>query len=227
MKLRINPKVKINKIYNEEFDFNVFVLDDVLENPEEVINFAKQYAYFQEPGQDGTLYPGMRDLMPAPYNRFLETVIKAVGLCEHANVHRCLLSLVTLTESEITHLHTLPHVDSIHSDDFACVHYFCNGEQGGTSLYKYRPNQLAKVTHDNLDKMNEMVEQSKKEHEHYQYLTSENPQFETLITISAKFNRLVIYPSNQLHCANLSQRSISKDPSSGRLTVASFFEILT
>ncbi|PCK31260.1 DUF6445 family protein [Pseudoalteromonas piscicida] len=227
MKLELNPKLKVKKLYIEKHNFYVYIIDDVITNPEAVVEFATKHAYFQSPGKDGTLYPGVRELMPKPYERLLNKAIESSGLANTVEIYRCLLSLITLKENEINYLQTVPHVDSIDSSDFACVHFFCDDSFGGTSLYEYKDNGLATVTADNLHKMQEMVDRAHNQNKHACYLSDDNQEFETLCSIPAKFNRLVLYPSNQLHCANINGKSIDRNPETGRLTIASFFRILS
>ena len=62
--------------------------------------------------------------------------------------------------------------------------------------------------------------------EHSGYLTGDTSLFKRELLVEAKLNRLILYPSNLLHCAVLSSpRSLINNVSEGRLSVASFFRL--
>ena len=59
--------------------------------------------------------------------------------------------------------------------------------------------------------------------EHSGYMDGDTSLFERVAKIEAKVNRLVLYKSNLLHCANIpTSKSHKKDVRDGRLTIASF-----
>lgn len=220
MKLSLNKNLTIHKKIINDNDI-IYIIDDFLQEPEIVVGFALKTAYFNPPGKDGTLYPGIRDLMPKPYEKCLQELLQIIFRSE-PNIHRSLLSLVTVPEEQLSIFQSIPHVDSLEDCQYASVHYLCDRKYGGTSIYKYKPTGAVKITPMNVGLFQEALESNIEP----AYLKTENPLFEPVFTIDAKFNRLVIYPSNLLHCANINREfSISKDPEQGRLTVASFFEL--
>ncbi|WP_175442134.1 DUF6445 family protein [Pseudoalteromonas byunsanensis] len=208
-------------------DASVYIIDDFLLNPELLVNFAKQKAYFLPPGKDGTLYPGIRDQLPKPYERALAQLINEHLFTNYdIFVHRCLLSLVTLNAEQLSNMQKLPHIDSLDKNEYASVHYLCDEKYGGTSIYQYKPESVIEVTEDNCHIIHEMINHVQNSEKNSGYLNGKTSIFEPIITIEAKMNRLVLYPSNLLHCANIDPRySISANPSEGRLTVASFFRL--
>ena len=62
--------------------------------------------------------------------------------------------------------------------------------------------------------------------EHSGYLSGDTSLFKQELMIEARLNRLILYPSNLLHCAVLSSpKSLQNDVTAGRLSVASFFRL--
>ncbi|KZN31711.1 hypothetical protein N474_02270 [Pseudoalteromonas luteoviolacea CPMOR-2] len=223
MKLVLNKNAVVNRVYLEKCTSPVYVIDDVLVNPHEVISFAENTAYFLAPGRDGTLYPGIRDLMPKAYENMLQELMVLINESnKEFYFHRALLSLVTLSESELSDYHSLPHVDSIDKNEYASVHYFCDEAFGGTSLYSYKPRDIMQIGEGDVNIFQEALDKNQEKG----YLQGDNSLFKRELKIEAKFNRLVMYQSNILHCADINtNKSISKSPTNGRLTVASFYQL--
>jgi len=220
MKLSLSKKITIQKTKINDNDV-IYVIDNFLSEPEDIVSFACKTAYFNPPGKDGTLYPGIRDLMPRPYEACLQELLNDLFESE-VYIHRCMLSLITIPDEELNEFQSLPHVDSLEDCQYASVHYLCDSQYGGTSIYKHIPSGDIKITPKNVQLMQDALSNNKQRG----YLTNNNDLFKSVFSIEAKFNRIVIYPSNLLHCADINKsKSISADPKRGRLTVASFFEI--
>jgi len=221
--MKFNTSTDISIEIKEVGDSHIFIIDNFLTNPDDLVDYATKRAYFSPPGKDGTLYPGIRDLLPKPYERVLEELCKIVhGSDLIISVHRCLLSLVTVEEDNLGELQTFPHIDSIDNTEFACVHYLCSEKYGGTSIYKYIPENIIKITEEETHIFEDILKNNRNK----KYLNGSTELFERVVEIKAKYNRIVIYPSNLLHCADINHTySISNDPKVGRLTVASFYKI--
>ncbi|NTS76604.1 hypothetical protein HR060_06950 [Catenovulum sp. SM1970] len=231
MEFKVNPLFRLNKIYLQDTEHFIVVIDDFLDNPDEVIAFAKEKAAFKQVGADGTLYPGIREAMPKNYIANLETALTTV-ISEHFYQQQPIkslpptayLSLTTLAESDLNLYQKMPHVDCLEEHEFACVHYFCDQPHGGTSLYNFKAQNKIKLTTAERELMYEMVEAVKATpDEHKGYLNQSTSVFERVGQVQAQFNRLVVYPSNYLHCADIDPDiSCINDIETGRLSVASF-----
>lgn len=230
-KFEVNPYCKVEKILLDDGENFVIVVDDFLLNPEEVVKFASTMAYFDPVGTDQTYYPGVRDLMPAPYGRALQKWIEPMVSEEYffnkplkSPEPVCKLSLVTLAAEDLVAAQKIPHVDSACEYDFAFVHYFCEKPFGGTSLYRYKPTGGISVKDNHLVSLREMsAAAAATGKEHSGYISGDTSLFERVAKVEAKFNRLVFYKSNLLHSADIPENQPHpKDVLSGRLTVASF-----
>jgi hypothetical protein len=216
---QLNKDYKVSSVFIAEINETVIIVDDFLHSVEPIYQFATDTAYFQPFGSDGTLYPGKRDEMPAPYYRAFEQLLNELleqGIITSGEnnlyLHRCKLSLVTQNADDKT---------------FAAVHYLSPKEWGGTGIYKYLPENIIKVTADNQNSVHNMIADTEKHSATHQgYLNETTALFEKVVDIEAKINRLVIYKSNLLHSAALfNHKEYSNDISNSRLSISSFFRI--
>jgi hypothetical protein len=234
--LNINSSFQLTKIPLPGTSLNILVVDDFIKDINIIENFAKNTAYFNPMFTDNTLFPGMRDKMPKPYTRLLHTFFEEHLLSELTTrvssssiFHSSLLSLVTCTPSLLSVNQKMPHVDSCNESDFAFVHYLSPKELGGTSFYCFKPKSMIEFKPKDKLVLNDMITQvTNSPEDHASYITSSTSLFEQILTIDAKINRLIIYPANILHSANLiTKESYSGDIEKGRLSISSFASIKT
>jgi hypothetical protein len=232
--IKVNPDYKLQRVPIPGTSLHAFVIDKFIFNMDAVLHFALNIAYFKPMFSDNTLFPGMRDKMPMPYTRLLKCFFEKLILPElkvqssyQSNFHSSLLSLVTCPPSDLAVNQKMPHVDSCNSNDYAFVHYLSSQSHGGTSFYCYKPKQLIELKSEHKPVLTEMITKvSYSPEEHSSYITSSTSIFEKILTVEAKFNRLVIYPANVLHSANLaSKKSYCGDMNQGRLSISSFASI--
>ncbi|WP_404339360.1 DUF6445 family protein [Pseudoalteromonas mariniglutinosa] len=233
-KYELNPNFTVKVIHIESENEDIIIVDNFLKSLQPVFNFATQYAYLQPPGSDGTLYPGKRDDMPTPYFRvfseLIDTLLQNKRLKtadRNLYLHRCKLSLVTQKPDQLAPLQRIPHIDSSDDKSYASVHYLVGPEFGGTTIYRYKPHNLIKITKDKEQLAFDMIKQAQEcADEHQGYLNSNTTLFEQVVNIEAKVNRVIIYKSNLLHSANIMDNiNFNADIRTGRLSVASFFRI--
>ncbi|MBU2894280.1 hypothetical protein KO495_13250 [Colwellia sp. D2M02] len=234
--LRVNPDYTLNKVTISDSDVSVLVIDNFLFNSDAIMHFAHNIAYFNPMFSDNTLFPGMRDKMPAPYTRLLKAFFDNILLKEikpdavyQSSLNKSLLSLVTCPPTDLSANQKMPHVDSCNDDDYAFVHYLSGQALGGTSFYRYKPKNLIAFTQQHQAVVPEMLEKvTQSPEEHASYITQSTSLFEQVLTIDAQPNRLIIYPANILHSANLvSNESYCGDINQGRLSISSFASITT
>lgn len=229
--LKVNPELKIEKVIVPGTNLYVYIIDDFLLDTDSVVFFAQNFAYFNPIFSDNSYYPGVRDNMPLPYKRLLESFFQdriVPNLSDKkynaVTFHKCLLSLISCKPSELLIDQKMPHIDSCKSSEFALVHYLSGKELGGTSLYRYIPKNLIEFKEEDENVLDEMLaDVAALPKEHSGYITKSTSIFEQVLSIEAKFNRLVIYQGNLLHSANLStKQSYCGDAATGRLSIASF-----
>jgi len=223
----LNPAATVEKIHHADPEITVYVVDDFLENPEALMDYARNKAYFGKVGADKTAYPGIRDRLPSTYERALAQAIELVLGESKLTIHRCMLSLTTLDAGQLHAVQKIPHADTVNSEQYAAVHYLCDAPHGGTAIYRYLPRNMVRIRHSDRHVVNEMI-QAIHDHpeEHQGYLVGNTQFYKQELVVEAKFNRLTLYPGNLLHCALLDEpASLSRDVTTGRLTVASFFSL--
>ena len=227
LKFALNDSISVHKIKHEDPEIVVYVIDDFLENPEELIDYAREKAYFGAVGDDKTAYPGIRDRLPSVYEQVLGEAVSLVFQTQKSTISRCMLSLTTLNPDQLSAAQKMPHVDALGDDQFASIHYLCDSSHGGTAIYRYRPKNIVRLRNDNHLVISEMMKKvGESPDEHSGYLTGDTSLFKRELLVEAKLNRLILYPSNLLHCAVLSSpRSLINNVSEGRLSVASFFRL--
>jgi len=232
--LKVNPKCTVQSILIPGTNLYAYIIDDFLVDIASVMHFAQHIAYFNPMFADNSYYPGVRDNMPLPYQRLLQTffqeqILPNIKDNDYNSVafHKCLLSLTSCKPSSLLIDQKIPHVDSCKTNDFALVHYLSGKELGGTSLYRYKPKNLIVFEEADEATLKEMIaDVTVFPQEHRGYITQSTSIFEQILSIEAKVNRLVIYQGNILHSANLtSERSYSGDAINGRLSIASFCSV--
>ncbi|MFQ3176921.1 MAG: hypothetical protein ACI9H9_000026 [Pseudoalteromonas tetraodonis] len=232
--LTINPQLKIEKFMIPGTQVYAYVVDDFLLDTSSVMNFAHNIAYFNPMFSDNSFYPGIRDNMPQPYLRLLhaffqnEILPKIENKNYHESIlHKSLLSLVSCKPANLIVDQKVPHIDSCDERDYAFVHYLSGEELGGTSIYKYIPQNIIEFKEQHKPLLADIVNDVKNNpDEHQGYLAGTTSLFEQVFKIDAKFNRLVIYQGNLLHSANIySEQSCLADAKKGRLSIASFASV--
>lgn len=223
----LNPAAKIEKVKHQDPEISVYVVDDFLKNPEQLLEYARSKAYFGNVGDDRTAYPGIRDRLPRPYERLQGEIIERVYGVSNPSIHRSMLCLTTLEPEHLSAAQRIPHVDAFDDNQFAAIHYLCGPPHGGTAIYRYLPRDTVRLRSHDRHIMQEMIQQAKEDpQEHSGYLVGDTKYYKQELVVEAKFNRLTLYPANLLHCALLtSPASLEKDVTTGRLTVASFFQL--
>ncbi|MBD1582916.1 DUF6445 family protein [Pseudoalteromonas sp. S16_S37] len=231
--LKLHESIKITKLNIPETEKHVYIIDDFLDSLDSIFDFAYNIAYFNPMFAERSFFPGIRDSMPMPYMRGLERFFTENILTDLSNdydkviFHRSLLSLVTCTPDKLVTEQRMPHIDTFDALHFAFVHYLYDEDFGGTSIYKYKPVNLIEFNEEHAEHLRSMVEDvNNYPNEHAGYINESTSIFEQVLKIEAKKNRLVIYPGNILHSANIkSDNDFSRDPKKGRLSISSFATI--
>jgi hypothetical protein len=207
--IRLNPNARV-KLRHIGFEQNpLLVIDDVLENADAMVEAAAN-APWTPP--NGTFYPGLNADLPVAYLRTLLPVLKpsferAFGLKQdQAVVAYGFYALATWGLEQFGPLQRIPHFDQPNPMSLAMVHYLCKDQPGGTAFFRHRLSGFESIH----------AERRKG------YMPN-TPNYEMIDHVELRFNRLVIYRSNVLHCALFDGAKLSENPTVGRLTANSFF----
>ena len=229
----INPDLIINTIYVGNEQEPVVIVDELLNIPEAIIQYAETGFPFKEDAKD--FYPGIRKpLAPAYaeniYRELMQTMWTVFSSKSTVNIKllSSVLSLTTTAPQDLRPIQSVPHFDGFHTNNIASVHYFCEPECGGTSFYRHRTTGFETMNSQRIHHYapmlkSEVIASNKST---YDYINGDTDIFERTASIDAKFNRAIFYRSNILHSANVNKNRLNeKNPAEGRLTANTLIAI--
>ena len=207
------------------------VVDDALLAPEQwVAHAAEQAGDFAEAARNA--YPGVELRMPeavsARIGEFFDRHLRSqYGLRRTLRQH-ARLALVTRAEASLQPYQTIPHVDApalaVGECAMAAVLYlFRDPTLGGTSFYRARVDAgtLARLVADAGTLGAEAF--SARHGVPRAYPREGGAWFERVLTVPARWNRLVVYPGSVLHSGAIdAAERLHADPRRGRLTLNAF-----
>jgi hypothetical protein len=208
----------------------VVVVDDVAADPDGL----RAAAAAQDWGPARHAYPGLRADLPADYWPDREAMVReaaaALGLpADPVALIDASFSLVTTPRAALSIGQRLPHCDSHEAGRLAFVHYLDpTAESGGTAFFRHRSTRFETV-----DRQRAAVYDGQLEAElrhgrppAADYIGDDDPLFERIGAVPARYNRAVIYRSFALHSGVIpAGASLSPDPLNGRLTVTGFVSV--
>ena len=216
---------RIDYVGNEKTP--VLIIDNFLHEAEALLGFAVKFGDFH----DGTdFYPGIQSKVPEFYSQALQTYLPEL-ICNAFNITRdhishsqSMYSMVLTPPAKLAPPQSRPHVDTIHKQKLACVHYLCTPEKGGTSLYRHKTTGFECLSPERMDEYADYLEQEAKDTSwQKKYINGSNQYYEEIGRYEASFNRLIMYPGDVLHSASIPENfQFRPNPIIGRLTLNSF-----
>jgi hypothetical protein len=205
----------------------LLVIDNLIKDAHSLVEFCVANNSFNKVD---SFYPGLRMASPESYihavHFYLADLLAAVFSLtpDKTAGGKALYSMVITPPEQLEQKQCLPHIDSFLSGDLACVHYLCDADKGGTSLYRHKKTGYEKITSTTIEHYNQsLIDEGALKFEKKSYMDGSNHYFERIVKIDALFNRMIIYPSNILHSGNISADfNFDPHPASGRLTLNSF-----
>lgn len=208
----------------------VLVVDDLMIDPSELVEYAKREVQFTPADGPSGGYPGLR--APAPLNyvralvQTLDPIVRNAFGLENAGLVRasCNLSMVTRQPGQLKPLQRVPHIDTTDPLQFAFLHYLCDSSFGGTAFYRHRATGFEVISPERLEAYD-----SARDSEiagtapPLDYIRGSTAFFEQTAAFEARFGRLLVYRSRVLHSGQIpSDAGFSSDPHKGRLTANMF-----
>ena len=235
--IEINPRLDI-QIEEIGDGYSYVLIDDFLQNPEELVQFAfDNAAQFSVP--EGS-YPGLLfdvdDQAVPNLRRFIRSEMgRQFAFMKGDAKMSTFLSMVTAQPSELSNLQRLCHSDpqtDVGRQNFAAIVYLFDDEAlGGTGFYRWKEQKL-------IEEATALEQQNPEKaltflREHFEtyrqpacYMTESSEIAERLHTIPARFNRFVFYSGNLPHSASIAKPELlSNDFRSGRLTLNCFASV--
>lgn len=225
---------------HKEFKYNVdfvgkeqtpvLVVDNFLSEPEQLVDYCILNNKFNN--VDG-FYPGVRSPAPDIYiqtlYQYLHEIIYSTFSLKGPMVRtvKSDFSMVVTPPLQLKLAQCMPHFDSLNTYELAAVHYLCEPQFGGTSLYRHRNTAFESVDQSRFPHYSKILEEELGSRPYPKaYMNGDNHLFERVMSYEAKYNRIIVYPCNCLHSGNISSDfSFEQDPRKGRLTVNTFIGV--
>jgi tryptophan halogenase len=235
--IRINTdaSIRLEKISD---DHHYVVVDDFLQDPDELVEFAAQHA--SEFSSPDSSYPGQQfvvndDAMKDIYRFIRFQMTRHFSFLKgNMNLYSN-LSMATTHPSKLWPLQRICHIDLPSPDRTiyaALVYLFQNEELGGTDFYRYHDAEL-------VQKAVAMQSEGPEKglaflQEHFPtyrkpacYMTESNEIAELICRVPARFNRLLFYSGQIPHSGAITAPELlSRDIRKGRLTLNVFADVL-
>jgi len=216
-------QVRIDRVGDSQTP--VVAIEQATANPEHWRSTALSLDWAQR----GDYYPGPRAPAPRDYLADLTAPLrqalgKVFGWRSQVEVLRCFFSLSTTHAHDLNLAQRVPHVDSYDPNQIAFVHYLCDPSFGGTAFYRQRSTRFERIDERNCRAFEAALDADFRRlgEPESAYVDAQSPFFEQLHVCPAAHNRIVIFPGNLLHCADLAGVRLNPNPALGRLTVAGF-----
>lgn len=241
-KLAALPPIRINsnaqaQLYEIGDGRRYAIIDDVLEDPESLADFAVQhagrFAWMAVP-------PGPRLLIDDQCLEDLRRLIRST-LSRQFPFHRSgievqgCLSNVTVAPEKLSHLQRLCHIDRRASPGrrtyAGLIYLFRDPDLGGTAFYRWkRPEVIAQAERLAQTDPGAALEYLESASEIFrrppQYMTASNDIAELLTVAAARFNRLIFYDGEAPHSGHITNpQLLTDDLSKGRLTLNFFANV--
>lgn len=209
-----------------------YVIDDALLEPERWVDYALGHRHAFEDSPHNA-YPGPELRMPEPISAQLDAFF-ATHVRALLGVRRTLrmysrLALATRAPHDLQPRQSLCHVDRLEVEPgqrlaASVLYLFRDASLGGTSFYmpKKPMAEIARLVQDSGSMAAEAF--AAQYGVRPGYMTTSNAYFEKVMTVPARWNRLIFYDGGVFHCGEiLAPDKLSADPRSGRLTLNGFF----
>jgi Family of unknown function (DUF6445) len=208
------------------------VIDDALLEPERWVALAtRERAAFATLGHNA--YPGVELRMPDGVSAKLEDfftrhVRSLLGARRIVRMYSR-LAMVTAPPSALAPAQSICHRDRMTDDPdehiaASVLYLFKDAGLGGTSFFRPRKSErdTAVLVHDSSTLPGEVFFPG------YRlpraYMTESNDWFEKVLTVPARWNRLIFYDGHLFHGGDIrAPERLTDDPSTGRLTLNGFF----
>lgn len=224
--LALSPRARLSATRFGAENQMLLTVDEALADPAAVVAIAARHRY----RPIGPFYPGVRAAVSegvamelvAP---LLTQLADAFELAAPPAYFECYLSLVTTPAEKLAPIQRLPHFDGVERDRIAVLLYLDAAEQGGTAFYRQRDTGYESVDQARYQTYRAMLEAGAAEHgvPAPAYISGDTPLFARIHRVEGRFNRMIAYRGNTLHCADLSAGFVpAPDPAAGRLTLNLF-----
>ena len=226
-----NPRPRIVAVPLHNGD-RVFVVDEVLDHPERLIDLARDYAadFVYAPG---SAFPGRQLLMPdgfsARLDDFFRLHVRSLLNSRRSVAMYSRLSRVVLEPQALDARQRICHRDSAdinpaHTISASVLYLFEDPALGGTVFFEPVGSEAAAQTLVEDASAMESTQFEAKYGWSASYMTQSNAHFRVIGRVAARWNRMIFYDGRLFHSSDITDPAKLNDPMGmGRLTVNGFF----
>jgi len=198
----------------------LWIADEAHPDPESLLAAARAAALV--PVEDD-LYPGVRALAPAAWGEWLTDALSVWPEFATTEVLRADFAIACQDPARLTPVQRIPHFDTTDPAVHAVLHYLCDAPHQGTSFHRHHATGFERITAARAPLWRQALVADGQRHglPPMRYHEADTPTFERIGTADLRFNRLVVYPANCLHCGNIAGSWSSSD----RLTITALIRL--
>ena len=209
-----------------------YVIDDALLQPERLVDFAREHRdrFAMAPHN---AYPGLELRMPDDFSAYLDDFFR-LHMRGRFGARRTLrmysrLAMVTLAPHTLQPRQSICHRDRLDFGPNQCIaasvlYLFKDDTLGGTSFFapKKPAHEINRLMRDSATL--DAVAFARAHGILPGYMTDSNDYFDKLLTVPARWNRLIFYDGSLFRSGDIaSPGKLGSDPQMGRLTLNGFF----
>jgi len=220
----VPDKARVYRIGSE--GSTVLVIENLLGNSQDLLHVAHQSSYSEPKVKN---FPGIQAPTPNTYaNVLIKTIFpllrRTFGLEGWSIASTSSnFSLVTRPPNSLTPRQCIPHCDGTDDGVLALLHYLVPGGCFGTSFYRHRATGFERITGERRAQYRKALDDELRQSPPKGYITENSPLFEQTHAFEGRFNRLIVYQGNTLHCAQVPPDfQFNPTPHLGRLTANTF-----
>ena len=224
--LALAPTARLDASRYGREDQPIVTIDGTLADPDAVVAIAARHSF----RPIGPFYPGIRAAVSEAIameliERHLGDLAAIFGLSRLPRFLECYLSIVTARPADLAPIQRLPHFDGTEPERLAVLLYLDRAERGGTAFYRQRSTGFESVDADRFDRYSRELEAgiAREGIPEPAYISGGTPLFDQVHRVAGRFNRMIVYRGNTLHCADLgAEFEPASDAAKGRLTLNLF-----
>ncbi|NKJ44759.1 DUF6445 family protein [Novosphingobium sp. SG720] len=154
---------------------------------------------------EGDFYPGRRAPAPRAWCDWLGQTLAALPGLSGARVLRGDFAVADRDPRRLAPVQRIPHFDDSDPQIYAAIHYLCNAPHGGTSFHRHRATGFERITPARAPLWRQALATDAARHgmPEATYHDADTATFTRIGTAELRYNRLVVYPANCLHCGDI------------------------
>lgn len=180
----------------------LWIADEAHPGPETLLAAAQSAQFVPV---EGDLYPGVRAPAPEAWANWLTTALGVWPAFADITVLRADFAIASRDPAQLTPVQRIPHFDTTDPAVHAVLHYLCDAPHGGTSFHRHRATGFERISPARAPLWRQALVADGQRHglPPARYHAADTPTFERIGSAGLRFNRLVVYPANCLHCGDI------------------------